>query len=511
MSAFDTVIIGAGLNGMTAAATLAKAGRKVLVLERRPLVGGLAVSEEFHPGYRSNGVLHDTTGVRRGVVDALALEKHGLKLSPRLPSMYLPEGGGMVLDHEPSVAANELGRVSKGDAEQYRLYREFLNSIRPVVSKVMNGAPPNVFWPGSADKWSLFTTGLSLRRLGKDTMLEAMRVAPMCVADWLNEWFETDALKAALAMPAVTSSFTGPWSPGTAANLLLFECAAEGSVVGGPRALLSALMLAASEFGVTFRTEAEVESIVIEQGRVTGVRVTDGEEIPITTVGASCDPRKTLLDLVPSRDIPYELENKLRHFRGYGTAAKINLALDCPLEFEGRGQEQFSLVRVADDLDGVEKSFDPVKYDELPERPSLDIFVPTVESPELAPDGHSVVSILAHFVPYRLKGGWTHDARQELADTVVARLGEFAPGLTSRIKGREVLAPPDLEERYGLVEGHLYHGDHTLDQLVLRPTPECARYATPVQGLFLCGGGSHPGGGLTLAPGALAAKAMLGS
>jgi phytoene dehydrogenase-like protein len=511
MSRYDAVIIGAGTNRLAAAALLAKAGRKVLVLERRSAVGGVAASDEFRPGYRTAGLLHDTTGLRRGVVDALALESHGLRFSPEPPSIFVPhvEREGILLHWNPEKAAEEIDRFSDKDVAAYRRYRAFMDDLRGVVSRVMDSLPPDPGQLGSGDKWSLLSTGWALRRLGKDKMMEVLRVAPMCVADWLNEWFETDLLKAALAYPAVVPSFTGPWSPGTAATLLLWETAAAGRVVGGPAALAAVLERAATANGVTVRLESEVKEIVVDGGRATGVRLHGGEEIAATSVGASCDPRHVFLDLVPSQEIPYQLEHRIRHFRGYGTVAQINLAIEGPLEFTDRIGEQFPFARVVSDLDGMEKSFDPVKYDELPERPILDIHVPTVESPELAKDGHNVVSILAHFVPYRLGGEWDDKARETLGDTVLRTLADFAPTLPSQIIGREVLAPPDLEERYGLVEGHPFHGDHALDQLVLRPAPECARYRTPVEGLFLCGSGSHPGGGITCAPGAIAAKTIL--
>jgi len=511
MSAYDAIVVGAGPNGLTTAALLAKAGRKVLVLERRDVIGGAAASEEFHTGYRTVGLLHDTSGVRPGVVDALSLAGYGLELSPDPKSIFVPDpkSGGLFLHHDPEQAAPEIEPFSERDIAAYKGYREFLGEIREVVGRVMDRPPPNLSDLGGKDKLSLLWTGWMLRRLGRKKMMEVMRIGTMCVADSLNERFETDLLKVALAGPAIFPSFTGPWSPGTALNLLLWESACRGSVVGGPRALIASLERAATASGATIRTGAEVQQILIREGGVRGVRLGGGEEIDCTVVATSCDPRRTFLELIDSREIPFRLEHRIRHFRGRGTTAKVNLALDGPLEFAGRSGEFFQFVRTATDLDAMEKSFDPVKYDELPENPSLDICVPTVESPDLAPDGHSVVSILAHFVPYRLKEGWTDATRKELGDTVIRTLSTYAPTLPSQIVGKEVLVPPDLEERYGLVEGHLYHGDHASDQLVLRPTPECANYRTPVNGLFLCGSGSHPGGGITCAPGALAARTIL--
>ncbi len=512
MNRADAIIIGAGPNGLAAATLLAKRGKKVLVLERRNIVGGIAASEEFHPGYRTSGLLADTTGVSAAVVDALELPRHGLTRRSEPPDVFAPraDGGGLLLAHDPARAAEELARHSERDAKQYLRFRKFMHNVRNVVQRVMDRPPPDITAMSSGDKWSMLATGWALRRLGKQAMMEVMRIAPMCVADWVGEWFESDLLKATLAGPAVYPSFTGPWSPGTAASLLVRETLAGGSVIGGPGALVAALERAATDNGVIIRTEAEVEEILVEGGRVRGVRLTGGEEIPGDLVGASCDPRRTFLDLVSSRELPYELEHGIRHYRGYGTVAKVDLAVEGPLEFTGRTSEGISFVHIASDIDAIEKSFDPVKYGELPEVPSLEIHLPTVEDASLAPEGHTVVSVLAHFIPYRLEGGWNDDAREKLGDLVVRTLSNHAPTVPSQIRGRRVLTPVDLEREYGLVEGHPWHGDHTLDQLLLRPTPETARYRTPVDGLFLCGSGSHPGGGITLVPGALGARAMLG-
>lgn len=509
----DVIVIGAGTNGLTTAALLAKAGRRVVVLERRAAAGGIAAAEEFHPGYRTAGVLHDTSGLHPGVVDALRLPGFGLSVAaepaPVLGLLSGKRGSDLLLHHDPGKAAEAIRTHAVKDADAYRAFRSFLERVSPIVRRFRDAMPPDPAALAARDAQHLVSMGVSLRRLGKDTMMEVLRVAPMCVADWMNEQFTSDVLKLTLAHPALFTTFAGPWSPGTAANLLIHESIGRSWVHGGPAALVTALGRAAEQNGVTVRTEAAVERILVSEGTVTGVRLADGTDIQAPVVAASCDPRHTFLDLVSSRDIAYPLEHGLRHYRGRGVAARVALALNGPVAF-ATGDAAVSRFRIAGpDFDAMERTFDPVKYGELGSALTLDGFVPTVEDPSLAPEGHSVVTVLATSVPYAPAGGWTDALRNRVGDLVVDALAVHAPDLPSRIVGREVLAPPDLEARYGLVQGHLHHGDHALDQLLLRPVPECARYKTPLPGLYLCGSGSHPGGGVTCAPGSLAAGAIL--
>lgn len=505
----DAVVIGGGHNGLTAACYLARAGKSVVVLERARELGGVAAGYEFAPGYRTAGLLHDTSGVRASVIEDLNLTSHGLTWSSTPAPVYAvgSEGSGLLLHHAPGRAHEGIARFSARDADRYGSYRAFNEKIQPLLRRWTESPPPAV---PSGFSLGLLKQGLDIRRLGKETLLELARVGPMCVADWLNEWFETEVLKGAMAFPAITSTFGGPWSPGTAANLLLWESAVRGRVAGGPAALVAALASAAEKNGVEIRKECAVQEIVFQQGRPRAVWLADGTSVETTLVLASCDPRHTFLDLIPSREIPLELEERTGHIRGYGTAAKVHLGLEGPFELEGGPEENVASIRMAGTLDEMERAFDPVKYDALPPDPILDVFIPTVEEPHYAPDGHTVVSVLVQYVPYRLEGGWNQEAKDRLGEIVVKKLSRVAPGLASRIKALEVVTPVNMEEWFGLVQGHLYHGDHAVDQLLVRPNPECAYYRTPVQGLFLCGSGSHPGGGVTCAPGRLGAAAATG-
>jgi phytoene dehydrogenase-like protein len=333
----------------------------------------------------------------------------------------------------------------------------------------------------------------------------------MCVADWLDEWFGDDLLKTALALPAVAGSWTGPWSPGTAAILLLRETTGAGGVVGGPAALVAALVAAARAAAIDVRTGAEVRRIVVAGGRVAGVTLGDGTALAAPLVAASCDPRRTLLELLPHGAIELRLERRLQGYRCRGTTAHVALALDRPPRFSAAPEGPFAFARSGAHLDDLERAFDAVKYRRMSEQPALEIHLPSVTDATLAPPGHAVASILVHFAPHDLAGGWNDGRRDELYDRVLAVLERHAPGIGRSVVGRRVLTPLDLEREYGLTGGQLHHGEQGLDQLLVRPAPECFGYRTPVEGLWLCGSGSHPGGGLTGAPGLLAAAAMLGA
>jgi len=332
----------------------------------------------------------------------------------------------------------------------------------------------------------------------------------MCVADWLNEWFEAKLLKAGLAGPAVLGTWLGPWSAGTVVTLLLQESVAGREVLGGPAGLTAALAAACRSHGGEIRTSAAVKRLRIAAGRAEGVELESGESLDASQVVSSCDPRLTFLEMTPPRALPQDLEGVLRHWRCRGTTAKVHLALNGPLDFAGRPGGVFEAARTGEELDDLERAFDAVKYGEFSTLPVLDVRVPTLSDPGLAPKGHHVVSILASFAPHALRSGWTDASRKAFGDAVVAALARYAPSLPGRIVAGEVLSPVDLERRYGLTGGHIHHGEHSLDQLFsLRPSPSCSRHATPIHGLFLCGSGTHPGGGVTCAPGALAAAAIL--
>ncbi len=506
---FDAIVVGAGHNGLAAAAMLARSGRKVLVCERRDIVGGLAAREEFHPGFRVPGFHHDSTCVRPRVIEALRLESFGLKRT-NPPSIFAPHlsGPGLLLHHDAGAAADEIAAHSDTDAQRYADYRAFIERIAPAVLRLLDEAPPDVLGL-NIDFSRLLSTGWSLRKLGRRDMMELLRIAPMCVADWLDEWFACDLLKCTLAGSAIFGTFTGPWSPGNNALLLRHEVLSGGAVFGGPANLIDALRQSAEHFGATIRTGADVSRVRVTDGRVDGVTLSDGEEIDASCVAASCDPKRLFLGLLGRQAVTTKLRLHIESYRMSGTTAKVHLAIKGRLRFACRPDLNVEHARIADSLDDMERAFDAIKYERFSDRPVLDVYVPTVSDPNLAPDGHSVVSIMAHYAPYTLDGGWNDAQRSRLTENVLSILEQYAPGLRDCVVASETLVPPDIEKRYGVAEGQWHHGEHGLDQLIVRPAPECTEYATPIAGLFLCGSGAHPGGGLTCGPGALAADRII--
>ncbi len=512
MANYDVIVIGGGHNGLTTAALLAQAGRRVVVLEKNDTVGGLAQQQAFHPGYQTAGLLHDTGGVRMDLIKKLNLQAHGLRTTgKRAPvSLLSDEGKAITLDSDVDASARSIEQVSEKDARAYRDYRALIDKIGPWMGKLLNEPQPDLMAPSLAEMMQLLSSGVGLRRLGKKTMRELLKIIPMCVADFLNEYFETDFLKAGLAVPAIQGTFNGPWSSFTTMNLLLWESTSKEQVVGGPAALVSALEKAAVSHGVEIRTGVEVARLVLsDSGRVESVRLDSGEPIDAPLVAASCTPKEVFLHLLTSREVGPKLEADIAHLRCRGTTAKVNLALHKKIQWKAETERPIEFARTGNHFDEMERAFDAVKYRQFSETPVLDIFVPTVSNSDLAPEGHEVVSILAQFAPYELKGGWTDAAREELGDRVVERLAQHTTGLEESIVARHVLTPRDMESQYNLTGGNLFHAEHAIDQLLGRPVPSCTGYRTPIPGLFLCGSGSHPGGGVTCAPGALASRAIL--
>ncbi len=512
MAKYDVIVIGGGHNGLTTAALLGQAGKKVLVLEKNNSVGGLAMEEEFHPGYRTTGILHDTGGVRMNLVKKLNLHKHGLRTTgKRAPVCILSDDGTAVtLSDDIDASAKSIAPFSAQDAKAYRSYRELLDKVGPWISSLLEEQQPDIGKLGARDMIQMLRKGLGLRLMGKKTMQELLKVLPMCVADFLNEYFETDFLKAGMAWPALHATYNGPWSAFTTMNLVLWEATSKEQVLGGPSALISALEKAAQQHGVEIRTGAEVVNICLTPGGdVEGVRLSGGEQIAASSIAASCTPREVFFNLLTSRQMGPKLEAEILHLRCRGVTAKVNLALNKKIQWKAEIDGLVEIFRTGQDFDTMERAFDAVKYQRFSENPVLDIMVPTVSNSHLAPNGHEVVSILAQYAPYDLKGGWTDEARKELGDRVVAQLAKYTTGLEESLVARQVMTPRDLEARYHLTGGNLFHVEHAIDQLVGRPVPSCTGYETPISGLFLCGSGSHPGGGLTCAPGALATQAIL--
>lgn len=513
------VIIGGGHNGLTAAALLARAGRDVVVLEARSVLGGLAAREQFHDGFSAPGLLHHTSGVRRALIESLDLARHGLEWR-EAPDVWAPSsspGDGEAKGSGLWLRGDTIdGDVADGDGERYAAYRGFITRLAKVIRPLMSGPPPDP----RGKLLPLLFLGLDIRRLGAVDMTELLRIAPMPVADWMRDSFHDERLRAAVASPAMYGTFTGPWSPHSATQLLVHECLAGSEIVGGPAALTDALAKAARSHGAELRTDARVEAIVLDRqtSGVVSVLLEDGDSLPAHTVLATCDPRTTFLGLIGRRQLSARFAADVSHIRMRGTTAKVHLALEGGLTTPDG--DEVEAMRTGETLDDLERAFDAVKYGRFSERPILDVRVPSLSDPDLCPEGHHVVSILAHFAPHELRdgesrdggspGGWTDEQRDALGQSIVDALTAHFPDLPDRVQAREVLTPADIAERYGVTGGHIHHGEHAPDQLAfLRPTIQCADYRTPIAGLYLGGSGSHPGGGITCAPGALAARAML--
>jgi phytoene dehydrogenase-like protein len=509
---FDAIVIGAGPNGLAAAVRLAKAGRKVVVLERGEAPGGLSAKREFHPGYTVPGILHDESLVPRAIAARVGLT--GLKFR-KPPSTYVVEanGPGILLPSDAAGAADAIGQRSRHDALGYRSLRVFLDRIAPLVGAVLAETPPSLTPRSAGDFWQIARRGLSVFRVSRKDLVELARVAPMCVADFFNERFESPLLVEAFSAPAVASTWSGPWSAGTVTNFLLRECAGGEALEDGPPALIDVLLAAGRAAGAELRTGSEVARIRVDRGRIAGVTLASGETIDAPVVLSSADPKRTMLKLLAPGTLPIRIEEEFHRLRSRGSAAKVHLALSGPLELAESDSRLDEAIRIGGGhVDDLERAFDAIKYRHFSEKPHLEIRVPTVTDPSLAPPGHHVVSILASFAPYDLEGGWTTEARERLGDAVIAVLEQHAPDVRRRIVAREVLTPADLETHFALTGGQLHHGELALDQLlVMRPVASAARYRTVIPGLFLGGSGSHPGGGVRPTAGLLAAEAVLGS
>jgi phytoene dehydrogenase-like protein len=503
------VVVGGGVNGLACAVELARAGKKVTVLEQRGHVGGLAARRTFGDGFTVPGIRHDTSEIRPALVESLGLGARGLALlSEHVPVFAAGDGAGLVLHASPDAAREEIKRRSAKDVEAYAGLRGLMAHLRPVLEPLLDRAPPPLLPRGFGETIEMGLMGLKLRGLGPRDMVEVMRAAPMCVADWLREQFETEILSATLAFHAVVGDFVGPWSPGTGAMLIVRDALLVPGAKGGPAAVVDALVKAAGALGVTVRTGARVTRIRVEAGRVRGVVLAGGDDVPCDAVVAACSPHAAMNALLPPLALTVRDTEAVRTIRTRGTAAKIHLALAEPPKWKARPSESFERARVGGaHLDDLERAFDATKYRELPARPVLDVWFP----PGDRSGGACVASVLVHAVPPDLAGGWTDASKKALLDRALAVLDEAAPGVQEAVKASEVLTPIDIQDELAIPGGSIHHVERALDQMVLmRPARPLARYATPIEGLFLGSSGCHPGPGVTLVPGVLAARALLG-
>jgi phytoene dehydrogenase-like protein len=515
----DVVIIGGGHNGLVTAFYLAKAGYKPLVLERSAQVGGAAVTDEFHPGFRCSTLAHTAGPILPNVSRDMQLEKHGLKLiTPEICVTALsPDGRALSLYQDSKKSAQAIAAFSQKDAAKYPEFEQSLGKIAKVIAEALATTPPDIDHPSSGDLWSMLKTGRAIRKLGKRDMFRLLRWGPMAVADLASEYFETELLRAVIAARGVFGTFLGPWSAGSAL-MLLIRAAADphpaGSArfaAGGMGAVTQAMASAAKAAGAEIRTSAEVREIRVQNGAATGVLLSTGEEIQARAVISNADPKRTLLKLTDPTHLSPDFVQKLQHYRGNGTVAKVNLALSALPTFTAL-KDVAALkgrIHIGNEIDYLERAFDESKYGNFSRQPYLEATIPSLTDPTLAPEGKHVMSIYMQYAPYKLKGNW-EEQREALGQTVVQTLAQYAPNLPELILGQQVITPLDLEQRYGLTGGQIFHGDLALDQFfTMRPLLDWARYKTPIQNLYLCGSGTHPGAGLTGGSGANAAREIL--
>jgi phytoene dehydrogenase-like protein len=513
----DVIFIGGGHNGLAAATMLARRGLKTLVLEARPHVGGAAITGELHPGFRISTLAHAAQPAE-ALLTELRLVEHGLELVEPDPYLFapVPDGRSLLLSRDVNASASSIAAFSALDARRYPDFCATLDRVRALLHGVMARTPPDIEQPSYADVWSMLTMGRRFRGLGKTDAYRLLRWAPMSAADFVSEWFESEPLRAAIAAGGIFGTALGPRSAGSAAVLLMRMSAGDGRqrlVRGGLGSLTTALASAARAAGAEIRTNAEVRRIGVKDGRATGVTLASGEELEAKMVVSNADPRRTLLGLID----PVELEPgfllRMRNYRTSGTVAKINLALSGLPNFTARPGDVGALagfIHIGPELDYLERAFDASKYGAWSPRPYLDVTLPSVSDPTLAPPGAHVMSITAQYAPYRLRFAEWSEAGPRFADAVVDTLSEYAPNLKSLIVHRQVITPADLESTYGLTGGQIFHGELALDQLfTMRPLLGWARYRTPIGGLYLCGAGTHPGYGVSGLSGLNAAREIL--
>jgi phytoene dehydrogenase-like protein len=540
----DIVIIGGGHNGLVTAFYLAQAGLKPLVLERRDVVGGAAITDEFHPGFHCSTLAHTAGPLAPQLVRDMQLGRHGLEMirPPVRVFAPCPDGRALTLYDNPAKSTEAIASFSKKDAERFPEFERVLARVAEVLQRVLQQTPPSIDRPSVEDLWNMAKTGKALRGLGRKDMFRLLRWGPMAVADFVAEWFETEILRATIAARGIFGAHLGPWSAGSSALLLMRAASdphpAGGGVFvkGGLGSLTRAMADAARRMGAEIRTGAEVEQIRVDDGRATGVVLKGGEEIGAQLLVSNADPRRTFLRLLEPVHLDPSFLGKMQNYRSSGSVAKVNLALaglptfdalrngDAGLTMRsgrvpagatcGGAEVLAGRIHIGPEIDYLERAFDAAKYGDFSRAPVLDIAIPSLTDPSLAPSGKHVMSIYVQFAPYKLKSAdWSAPSTQgELADAVIKTLAACAPDLPNLVLHRQVITPLGLEREYGLTGGHIFHGELALDQIfTMRPLLGWARYSTPIEGLYLCGSGTHPGTGLTGLSGANAAREILRS
>lgn len=507
----DVVVLGAGLEGLAAAATLARGGRSVVVLEARATPGGSAAREEFHPGFHTPGLLPDASLTRRALLAPLELERHGLRWRTDEAPLLVPDKSGCPLLFRRDAVRLD-GELPAEERERFLELSALCARVAPVLAGVLDEPPPEPAGPSPRELLGLAQKALALRRLGKTEMLALARILPSPAQDWMDDALRMESLRVALVAPALAGTVHGPRAPGTSAFAFLRQALAAPEPAGGPAALASALLAACQSLGVTLRTGSAARAIETGPAGVQAVRLADGEGLACDNVLSTLAPGRTLLELVPPGVLALSTERAAQSFRARGATAVLRLALSSAPRFVGREQEPIEHALGARSLLELEQAADALKYRRLPAEPWVEVRVPSRADASLCPAGQAVALVLCHTVPHDLsgEGGWNEAARARLEERLMAAFERLAPGVGVNVLGRELLTPVDIAARFGTPGGHVFDGELALDQLWLqRPNLATSRYATPIPGLWLGGSGSHPGGPFRCGAGVLAARALL--
>jgi phytoene dehydrogenase-like protein len=520
-NAYDVIVIGGGHNGLVAAAYLAKAGKKVLVLERRHIVGGAAVTEEIFPGYKFTEFSYVVSLLRPEIIRDLELPKHGLRILP-LPSTFTPMENGNYLaswdDHD--LTRQEIYRHSPKDAEAYDEYARVMARAAKAIKPIINLIPPDPSSLSLRDIFGLLKVGQYARSLSEKELYTIAKLATQSSADLLEEWFETDALKGTKAASGIIGTFLGPRSPGTAYVLLHHYMGeidgafrAWGFAKGGSGGVSGAIARAAEALGVEIRVEASVQQVRVKDGRAVGVVLENGDELDARIVLSAADPKRTFLQFVEPKHFPDEFVISIQNFRVRGSSGKVNLALSELPQFTALPNEpavQRGAVSISPSIDYIERAYDDAKYGQISQRPYIDMIFPSAIDPDMAPPGQHVMSCFVQYAPYDIEGGWDDAKRERLGETVISTIEQYAPHIRKAIVGMQVITPKDIESIAGITGGNIFHGELLLHQIFfLRPVPQWADFRTPLKGYYFGASGAHPGGGVMGAAGMLAAKEIL--
>ncbi len=518
---YDAIVIGGGHNGLTAAAYLAKSGRKVLVLEQRHLLGGAAVTEELFPGFKYSVYSYVVSLLRPEVIQELQLYKHGLHLLP-LDSNFTPMENGNYLAAYPddSSSLDEIRRHSRRDADVYAEFNNMLYELAYAVKPILKTVPPDPGNPGIGGLRTMRDLGLHMQSIGKKRFHWLTKIMTMSAFDFLHEWLETDVLIASITLTSIIGTMLGVKSPGTAYVLLHHymgeldgALTAWGSQKGGTGAVSEAIAGAARSYGAEIRCNATVTQVVVKNGKAIGVALENGDEIYGNCIISGCDPKVTFRNLVDEKELPTDLVEAIDKFKFRGSSGKVNLALDGLPDFTAMKDKSLigGMIQIAPSTDHMERAYDDAKYDDFSKEPLMEAVIPTVIDPSMAPPGKHVMSIFVQYASYNMPAHGDRDQQREaFGKAVIDTVAKYAPNIEDLILHKQVITPWDIEQKIGLTEGNIFQGELTLDQLFfMRPTPGWADYRTPIRNYYQCGSGTHPGGGITAGPGRLAALEII--